>query len=116
MLPIHYTMEVGWMKLVEIPGRLASSRLACHNFGKIDNRHFVQQVDGLQELNPEDLKQSPKFIGRPPYVRLTGPNYPWNWPIFLWRQVTDERRLEAVELTQGGSRRVIGGEYSLWIR
>jgi len=91
-------------------------RLAGPNFGKIDNRHFVQQVDGLQELNPEDLKQSPKFIGRPPYVRPTGPTYPWNWPIFLWRQVTDERRLEAVELTQGGSRRVIGGEYSLWIR
>ena len=54
MLPIHYTMEVGWMNLVEIPGRSASTRPAGPNFGKIDNRHFVQQVDGLQELNPED--------------------------------------------------------------
>ena len=40
-------------------------RLAGPNFGKIDNFQLVQQVDGLQELNPEDPKQSPKFIGRP---------------------------------------------------
>ena len=65
MLPIHYTMEVGWMNLVEIPDWPVSSRLAGPNFGEIDNFQFVKQVDALQELNPEDPKQSPKIIGRP---------------------------------------------------
>jgi len=91
-------------------GQPASSRSAGPNFGKIDNRHFVQQIDGLQELNPEDQKQSSKFIGQP-----AGQTFSRKWPIFLWQQVTDVRRLEAVEVTQGVSGRVMAGEDSLWI-
>jgi len=40
-------------------------RPASPYFGEIDQFQFVQQVDNLQELNPEDPKQSPKIIGRP---------------------------------------------------
>ena len=51
--------------MARIPGWPASSRPAGPNFGEIDKFQFVQQVDGLHELNPEDPKQSPKIIGRP---------------------------------------------------
>ena len=82
-------------------------RPASPYFGEIDQFQFVQQVDNLQELNLGDPKQGTKITCQLAKISLELAH-------FLWRQVTDVRRFEVVELAQGGSRRVIG-EDSLWI-
>jgi hypothetical protein len=58
MMTIHHTMEVGWMDLVEIPGRPA------YYIGEILQIQFGQQADGLKKLNPGASRPDWRILGR----------------------------------------------------